>query len=313
MASWSDPTNVVKMTTEQSEDDETCVSAGSLYSPTSLYSYQVISPVSSTNSSQQYAPYQEALTRVSIRHNSKDEPAAKDYGYREASPDPKSTDDDADDDIAKYGYEDAPPTHLALRNYPWRSSLDVLPRRSSLKMSGRPRRASIHFDSREIEVLLPGQKQKVKRKTSITFNERCKVTVVKPARELTTDPGTLWFQGDEYERMRRRSFELAEKADQGITYKEGKRYCFRGLEKIQPSKKVELWDQKYNAWDTVLDEQEKQRQEGIFDEDMIAKMYKCSTVNSQHEAAERGKEDAAAIKNFMQATRRSYHRSRSIC
>jgi hypothetical protein len=274
-----------------------------------------------------------AATKYGYEEANPDTSAAEKYGYDDASPDDKEDygyGDSSPDDKTKYGYGDASPRDLSRKTRlsssmkesgrPRRASIqiggygDASPRglsrktslTSSMKQSGRPRRASIQCGG-EIEVYLIGQDKPVKRRTSITFNEQVAVKDIATAAELTDEPEALWFQDDEYDRMKQKAFELVDKVEHGTTG--GKNYCVRGLEKLMPSKAGRVMENKYGAWDSVLDEQDIQRDSGTFDEEYMANVYKFSNLSSKQEAAERGRQDEAEIKNYLRTTRRLCRRS----
>jgi len=255
------------------------------------------------------------------------------YGYGDAAPDDKSKygyGDATPDDKSKYGYEEAAPSlRKVLSRRPRRrrtcgaeddddlscdssgpsvcSSLGSTrsTMRSSMKKHGSSsstrRRASIQFGS-EINVYLPGHEKPVKRRTSITFNESVRVKNVNPVRNMTDAPEKLWFQDDEFKAIRRRSLDLVDKVDSGET--NGKKYCIRGLEKLTKSRRKQVLERKYSAWDTVLDEQDVQRDSGTWDEDYMANAYKYITQEPQEEAVRQGRKDYDEIENYMRSTRR---------
>lgn len=219
-------------------------------------------------------------------------PASK-YGYGDAAPDDKS----------KYGYGDAAPSLSS------NTSNNKATRRSSMKQAGAPsrRRASIHM-CEEIEVKVLGYKEPVRRRTSITFSTSVRVKPVVPVQEMAdVSPETLWFQDDEYDRMKEKSWtivdkELASKKYGGVSTN----YCTRGLERMM--KPHEVQQKKYKCWDTVLGEQNLQRQSCLFDDEYMANMYKFITAESQQEAERRAQQDEAEIQNYMRSTRKSVRR-----
>lgn len=176
----------------------------------------------------------------------------------------------------------------------------MMGRRSSLKMPGRSRRASIQI-SGEIEISLPGHDQPVRRRTSISFNETVKVKRVAPVHELTDEPEELWFQDDEYDKIRRKSFKIVDKFVQGEKI-EGKKLCTRGLESILNHEN--RTNAKVEAWESVLNEQHMQREDGNFDDEYLSKVYKFSTRRSSNEAKERANQDEADVQKYLQSTRR---------
>ena len=167
--------------------------------------------------------------------------------------------------------------------------------------SGPRRRASIGYTG-EIEVKLPGQDEPVKRKTSISFDEKVRVKCVKPVSKMADRPEELWFQDNEYDRMKKKSFEIVDRVELGMTG--GKNYCTRGLEKLMQKNQVAIMNKKYDAWDAVLNEQYSQRESGTFDDVNIANVLRFKTMNSQREANLRAQEDAEEIEKYVRTTRR---------
>lgn len=241
------------------------------------------------------------------------------------------------DDITDYGYEEASPDIAIRRKYSSimtkpirRVSTDsivssdsgmsemsgisqnsayscppeIVRRRSSMKQSGRSRRSSIQI-SGEIEVTLPGKDQPVRRRTSISFNETVKVKRVAPVHELTDAPNQLWFSEDEYDKIRRKSFKIVDKFVQGEKIA-GKKLCTRGLESILNHENRTI--AKENGWDSVLNEQHMQREDGHFDDEYLSKVYKFSTRRSSNEAIQRAEQDQADVEKYLQSTRRVIRR-----
>lgn len=263
--------------------------------------------------------------------SSEDEDAAEKYGYGECIPDTEATqmmprrvssragarrgrssisrqtpldlkgDDDSDDENLPF--------------HPKRT-----PRRSSLKVSDpdRPqrrasigicqeRRASIRIEedlasgvlakSQVIEVKLPMRRESIKRRRSIQFNEDVYVRKIQPATSVKgAEKKEMWFQDDEYHTIKRKTRALLDKVDSnGIV--NGKKYCTRGLEKYMedPKKRAE---EKYQAWDVVLMEQEMQRKLKIYDDESMGRFYKRTSITSAAEAHSRATADAAEVATF---------------
>merc|ERR1711865_512656 len=175
-----------------------------------------------------------------------------------------------------------------------------MPRRSSMKNSACPlrvsrrasigtphelqqRRGSMEADlargtldaTRIYEIQWPNQcrRDSIKRRRSIQFNEDVNVRSIQAVSHV---PGAikheLWFQEAEYSTIKKKTRALLEKVDQhGIV--NGKKYCTRGLEKYMEDKVGARSQTRYAAWDTVLMEQELQRQLHIFDEVSIGQQY----------------------------------------
>ena len=82
----------------------------------------------------------------------------------------------------------------------------------------------------------------------------------------------------------------------------GVTYCTRGLERYFHINEVQ--DKRNVAWDSVLDEQELQRDSSVFDDDRLSKAYSKCTKKSSIEAYERGKLDQDAIERYIKKTRK---------
>ena len=228
------------------------------------------------------------------------------YGYGDAAPDTdKYGYGEAAPDTDKYGYgEGAPDDH--------RPTSSRTPRRSSMKTSEsrtQRRRQSIGF-SGEKEVRLPGN-QRVKRRTSISFDEQVKVRQVEKVSDLTEEPEKLWFQDDEYSRMREKSFKLVEMVEKhGMeAFKGGKVPCIRGLERYIGNARTKSSENKENCWDAVLWEQHYQREDGDkFDDEKMALSCMKNSERSKIEAAQRAAMDQQEIEQYTKSTRRACRR-----
>jgi len=204
-----------------------------------------------------------------------------------------------------------------------------MPRRSSMKNSACPlrvsRRASIGtphelqqrrlsmeadlargtLDATQIyEIQLPNQcrRESIKRRRSIQFNDEVNVRSIQAVSHV---PGAikheLWFQEAEYSTIKKKTRALLEKVDQhGIV--NGKKYCTRGLEKYMEDKVGARSQTRYAAWDTVLMEQELQRQLHIFDEVSIGQQYAVTSTMNAAEAARRATCDADEVAGYYSTT-----------
>jgi len=186
------------------------------------------------------------------------------------------------------------------------------PRRSSLKEScpvrAQRRRASIGIckDQRAqfIEVKLPMRRESIKRRRSIQFDEDVNIRSIQPTTSVTgADKKQLWFQDEEYSTIKKKTRALLEKVDsKGVV--NGKKYCTRGLEKYMEDPRTRE-QEKYEAWDSVLMEQEMQRKLKIFDDESIGRFYKRTSVTSVAEAHSRATADAAEVASFYNKVQQS--------
>lgn len=181
-----------------------------------------------------------------------------------------------------------------------------MPRRSSMKgwhesCSPSPvsRRNSIGVSER-YEVFLPGRSNPIQRRRSITFDNRVTIQKVEPARALAADPQSLWFQEIEYEAIKLKTLALLDQVDPSSGVTNRKQFCIRGLEKFMEPESAAV--KKHQAWDCVLNEQFLQRQDGEFDAQTIADIYRYSTKRSQNEASKRARQDAEDAQAILKTT-----------
>jgi hypothetical protein len=262
----------------------------------------------------------------------------EDYGYDDAAPDVESMErndfdyyysyGDASPDISRekfnyydrvtskrasrekvrdYAYGDAAPTVASRdRNKNGNDSSRRTPRRSSMKQGGAPRRSSIGY-SGEITVTLPGDNRPVRRRTSISFDQKEHVKEVEPVSSLTEDPKKLWFQADEFNQIREKARMLTYIAvNGGDGMVKEKKLCTRGLESHIDSKNVQ--EEQSLAWKSVFLEQSHQREKGTCDDETVSKMYQLASMESQARARTRACQDEANIVRYTRHTRRTIRR-----
>merc|ERR1711957_302553 len=150
-----------------------------------------------------------------------------------------------------------------------------------------------------VEIQLPGRRESIKRRISITFNEDVNVRKIQPVSKVKgANKEELWFQDQEYSIIKKKTKALIEKVDEnGIV--NGKKYCTRGLEKYMQDP-VERVQGKYDAWDSVLEEQELQRKTNNYHEsdENIARLYKYTSTMSIIQATQRAAYDAEEVASF---------------
>jgi hypothetical protein len=268
--------------------------------------------------------------------SSGEEDAAQKYGYGEAEPDSEQSqmpkrlssridagrrsrasisrqtplnlsngvDDDSDDDENLPFHPKRTPRRSSLKvsqHGPGRrrASLGICQdRRTSIKEIEEDVAAGLLAKSQVIEVKLPMRRESVTRRVSIQFDEDVYVRKILPSTSVKgADKNEMWFQDDEYSTIKKKTRALLEKVDSnGVV--NGKKYCTRGLEKYMedPTKRAQ---EKYEAWDSVLDEQELQRKLKVFNDESIGRSYKRTSIVAAEEAHSRANADAAEVAAFF--------------
>merc|ERR1712238_201087 len=109
-----------------------------------------------------------------------------------------------------------------------------------------------------------------------------------------------WFQDIEYSQIKKKTKALIEKVDASGQF-DGKKYCTRGLEKYMecPQKRAL---KKYNGWDSVLMEQEMQRNLHIYDDTAISGFYQQANQENVVAATTRAQLDALEVASFYTTT-----------
>ena len=229
------------------------------------------------------------------------------------------------DDASKYGYEDAPPDSEATEKYGYGDGAPQGPsktlRRSSLKAEGtdwanpnRPRRrASIGCAmGDEIAVNIRGQDKPVRRRRSITFNEECNVRTVKPVTHIEeVKPEDIWFQEHEFNRIQKKIVYLVDEVSKG----NDKGFCLRGLESLVGDQGTAKLERRYGLYDSVYEEQEYQKEYGIYGsggDEGLSHASRMVSKASVREAQERAQRDSQDIERYLQSTRRQIRRRMSM-
>ena len=227
-------------------------------------------------------------------------------------------------DMSKYGYEDCSPSEeIAAKYYDHAAGAEApagggslqrsstTPRRSSMKNGEGntrrpPRRASIGYAG-EIEVNLPGKREPVRRRISISFCEEDQINEVVPVESLTDDPEALWFQDEEYSAIKKKMRTIIHAVQRGEA--STKKYCIRGLEGHIGEGAESRGISRGSAWDAVLKEQHMQQNEGSFDDEGISMLYRLSSIESKIKAAQRAAQDESEVGHYQRRdTRRMMRR-----
>merc|ERR1712238_625137 len=155
--------------------------------------------------------------------------------------------------------------------------------------------------SQVLEIRVPGRRESIKRRTSITFNEDVNVRKIQAISKVKgAVKEELWFQDVEYSQIKKKTKALIEKVDASGQF-DGKKYCTRGLEKYMecPQKRAL---KKYHGWDSVLMEQEMQRNLHIYDEESIGQFYAITAQENVTAATTRAQLDAQEVASFYTTT-----------
>merc|ERR1712238_491046 len=132
---------------------------------------------------------------------------------------------------------------------------------------------------------------------SITFNEDVNVRNIQAISQVQgAVKEELWFQDVEYSQIKKKTKALIDKVDASGTF-DGKKYCTRGLEKYMECPQQRAM-KKYHGWDSVLMEQEMQRNLQIYDEESIGQFYAITNQEHVTAATTRAQFDAQEVASF---------------
>mmetsp|Transcript_58478 Transcript_58478/g.63132 ORF Transcript_58478/g.63132 Transcript_58478/m.63132 type:complete len:384 (-) Transcript_58478:115-1266(-) len=151
--------------------------------------------------------------------------------------------------------------------------------------------------SQVLEIRVPGRRESIQRRTSITFNEDVNVQKIQAISKVKgAVKQELWFQDIEYTHIKQKIRAVLEKVDAASSgqYYDRNKYCTRGLEKYMecPQKRA---SKKYQGWDSVLMEQEMQRHLHIYDDEAIGQFYAQTAQENVVEATNRAQLDAEEV------------------
>lgn len=131
------------------------------------------------------------------------------------------------------------------------------------------------------------------KKNSIEFCERVKVTLIVPTTRLVRKKSELWLRNKDYDRIIATSYDILDRAESGTT-----KDCTRGLENLVKDK-----SERYDSWDALFDEQNVQREHGVYDDEALATIYMQKCAKSQVEAERRAIQDAQDALKYVNDTR----------
>ena len=162
-----------------------------------------------------------------------------------------------------------------------------LPQRSSMKTS--------------IPSSLLQQHQEPKR--VIQFDEEVYVRKIRPVKSLIKNStnsealAILWFQENEYESIKYKTFKLVSRVNKDTGVASGKKYCTRGLERFLYPEETQV--ERTQAYDAVLCEQFLQKEENVFNDQIIADGYKQATRRSRTQACRMASDDATTAEKIL--------------
>ena len=104
----------------------------------------------------------------------------------------------------------------------------------------------------------------------------------------------LWLNENDYKTNKRDCTKIATLFHMGRA-KEDENMCKRGVEKMNRATQLQCKSRKRYSMKVVMEEQERQREEGVIDMDAIANLYKEATNRCAAAAHAVGKQDAEQI------------------
>jgi hypothetical protein len=157
-----------------------------------------------------------------------------------------------------------------------------------------------------MDATLPGSIERIPRPKSIGFDQRVSVRMIIPAKDLSLDPESLWFQEEELQLIAAKTVALIRHVGRaGDSPSPSKKYCLRGLEKYINPGATQM--KRHKARGSVLDEQSLQRQQDIVNPEQLAAMYKLQTLPCRMEACKRASQDARDVAAYLTSTKRAVY------
>ena len=156
-----------------------------------------------------------------------------------------------------------------------------------------------HLPSTSMQVVAPEQLQQLQEQQTkakrVSFHGSVKVWPYLHKNDLSDEErANVWYNESECLSMRAECSHTVQLHKQGKIRKDCTLWCFRGLELRTSEGAARRRENKYLAWDTVLNEQETQYVLGDFDAEIIASRYHAITAASRQAALANALQDAEA-------------------
>lgn len=140
----------------------------------------------------------------------------------------------------------------------------------------------------------PDKKKQHRSCRQLRFDEQIAVRAITHIIDFSKDEiADAWYKKAEYQRMRSDVISTVRKLVRGEYRGDTDDHCARGLEFKTPVGARRRRRNKKNALAGVLDEQDRQVEENLFNLDSMAHVYINCSIASRCEAARRGERDAA--------------------
>lgn len=132
----------------------------------------------------------------------------------------------------------------------------------------------------------------------VSFSERSQVRYALHHDEYTAEEiAACWYSREESSEITRKIVALIKKIIQGKAQK----FCTRGLEHMTPEATEERESRRRDAYNAVLEEQDKQYFDGRVNSESIARRYQqVAATDSQQRACEIGRNDAMMVMKKLQ-------------
>lgn len=155
---------------------------------------------------------------------------------------------------------------------------------------------------RTVPAVAPKQPQKQTKR--VTFHENVRVWPYLHKNDLSEEEiANSWYNEQDNARIRAECAQTIQLHNQGKIHNDSVVWCFRGLEFRTSEGAARRRENKYLAWDTVLNEQDSQFVLGEFDDEIIACRYLAVSALSQDEALAHAAEDAKAAAEHQNISR----------
>jgi ABC-type sugar transport system ATPase subunit len=134
---------------------------------------------------------------------------------------------------------------------------------------------------------------------SVSFAPLVKVCCTITRRDYSMDEISMcWYSAEEYSQISEQCIKQIEKLNRGEKLN-GRKYCTRGLEGHTKVRSHECIQAKKLAHSTVLNEQDNQVSEGVWNEELMSKIYQDMSSSSKFYAHMVALCDERAVKKIM--------------
>jgi hypothetical protein len=187
------------------------------------------------------------------------------------------------------------------------------------RVSNRKQRSSLKQADTPIAIITVRRRSRPKK---LSFDANVKLIFVEPISALTNHPEKVWYQQKELQKIETKIGKILKKVEgdssSAVTVTAGHAISsggeekaspdLRGLERKIPNQQRVIRAHQTGCWESVFQEQSRQRTQGIVDEQALSEVARRSSSHSGRMARLQAQQDAKDVKSYLRKGERYYCR-----